>query len=372
MRTHGEPIFSHLLATLVDLERKKARTLGDLRLGALRAQRSLKGSWRFLRWSVKKSLGIGQFHWTRKNALLQVREGLKSARVRRIAALTLAYVMLSSCSSFEMPGNPESFTLPAFAPELSKPRRLREAPTQKTPWVYVLPVDHGVRTEESGKGHFRAPRFHGEHNGIDLLAKVGTPTFAACDGEAIAGRSSSFGNWARVICPVPARVAGPTGKGETPWVSFFYAHLDELDTTEEGWFEVTRGQKLGTVGKTGNARGPNVSPHLHLELIVQSSRALAIAERHLGHDQKQVPDALRFVGGLEDTCLDPLGFTPKEGGIHRARRVDPFVALVCLSPRKPSFEKPGLPLEVAAARWSDYYQARDFNVNRGPRPSLLP
>lgn len=249
------------------------------------------------------------------------------------------------------------------APALSKTRAPDPIKRTGAPWTYVLPVDHGVRVDESGKGSFRAPRFHGEHNGIDLLAPVGTPVFAACDGQVMAGASRSFGHWLHVICPVPATYR--KNGAATPWASFFYAHLDEADIEPLIWHDVKRGQKLGKVGKTGNAEGASVQPHLHLELIVQQNQRAAMDEHHLGSDQSSAPAAEVFASTLEKECLDPLGFHPKSQMLRRARRLDPFVALSCLSDFKPDFRPAPAPLDFASHAWDRYYVAEGFNVNRG-------
>src|SRR5690606_28353300 len=157
-----------------------------------------------------------------------------------------------------------------------------------------------------------------------LLAPVGTPTFSPCDGKAMAGVSRSFGNWVHIICPVPEKYM--KAGGPQPWASFFYAHLDKLDLAQNEWKEVARGQVMGTVGKTGNARRPNIQPHLHLELIVQKNQRSAMDEGHLGSDQSSVPAADYFADALSTTCMGPYGFEPKSRLLRRARRVDPFVA----------------------------------------------
>lgn len=288
-----------------------------------------------------------------------------ATRVFSPAALPVlsALVFTSSCGFLQPDGSGAPILTP-LPPELAKTKKAKPV-DERTPWSYVLPIDHGVRVDESGQGHFRAPRFHGEHNGIDLLAPVGTPTFAACSGQAMAGVSASFGRWVHVICPVPAKLGA--ANAPQPWASFFYAHLDKLDLELDRWIDVEGGQKLGVVGKTGNARGSNIQPHLHLELIVQRNRRSAMDERHLGNDQSDVPAAGFFASALETSCLDPAGFQPKSGQLQRARRLDPFLALVCLSPEKPSFVKAPEPLHFASTAWSDWYEAKDFNVNRGRR-----
>jgi hypothetical protein len=86
-----------------------------------------------------------------------------------------------------------------------------------------------------------------KHEGIDIFAKKGTPVVAICDGIV-----TSTGNT-------------PRG-GKTIWVqslkhtwTAYYAHLD-VQKVKVGQF-VKKGQTIGTVGNTGNAR--TTPPHLH-------------------------------------------------------------------------------------------------------------
>jgi hypothetical protein len=254
-------------------------------------------------------------------------------------------------------------------PRVPQPmRRVVNRSTLKGPWAYVLPVDHGVRTDESGDGHFRAPRFHGEHNGLDLLAPVGTSVFAACGGLATAGNSPSFGNWVRLVCPVPQSLVNGSRK---PHASIFYAHLREAAVPEDAWSHVRKGSKVGDVGKTGNARGASVQPHLHLELIIQSSQRAALVERHLGRDQSMVYAAEHFFDSLTSRCLSPNGFFARSGRVGRARRADPFLVLTCLSSDKPEYESAPRTLDPWSRPWSQLYSAREFNVDAGPRAFLL-
>lgn len=331
--------------------RRARQTWHDAEVGWFRLSSLVPGYARLWRWKAARIL----------------RETRALSWALRAIPLGLALGTSLSCDLARPPGEGgDSLMLAPLPPELSKAKSAEEKKEgpREVPWTYVLPIDHGVRADQSGKGHFRAPRFHGEHNGLDLLAPVGTPTFSACDGQARAGVSRSFGRWVHLICPVPEQLV-KTG-GPAPWASFFYAHLDQLELEHDKWVGVTRGQKLGTVGKTGNSRGDSVQPHLHLELIVQKNRRSAMDERHLGNDQSLVSAAEYFASALEDTCLEPYGFQAKSRKILRARRVDPFLALVCLSPEKPRFEKAPEPLQFASTAWSDLYVAKDFNVNSSP------
>lgn len=222
-------------------------------------------------------------------------------------------------------------------------------PTRRSPWAYVLPVDHAIRRDAAGAGPFAAPRAHGKHNGIDLLAPVGTPALSACNGSAEAGKSTSFGRWVHVVCAIPPDLAD--GK---LFASFFYAHLDTLEIDEGDWVPVMRGQKLGTVGKTGNARGDTVAPHLHLEMAVHPDEKSARADTHAGTDQSSSAAANQFFRSLERSCLEPRSFGSKQS-YRRARRADPLVVLRCLDVKKPSFEMPAPPLDASVLRWDEQY-----------------
>jgi murein DD-endopeptidase MepM/ murein hydrolase activator NlpD len=228
------------------------------------------------------------------------------------------------------------------------------------PWAYVLPVDHGIRRDPGGKGFFLAPRAHGKHNGIDLLAPVGTQVLAACAGSARSGTTGGFGRWVQLVCPVPPGLAGE----DRLFVSLFYAHLDTVGVPAGAWTAAARAQPLGAVGKTGNSRSPIVMPHLHLELIIHDTEAKALTETHSGRDQANNPGADRLFALLESNCMGASGFTSTDG-LRRARRADPFPVLTCLTRDKPPFTLPAPPLDVAAVKWSEHYAASTFDVNAG-------
>lgn len=313
--------------------------------------------------------------WRAKNTIKELGSAVLSVRLRRtrrIARRLLPLIALLgatvACGIVSKDGPSGKNLALGPMPELSKPKAAApEAVNPKAPWHYVLPVDHGVRSDASGQGHFRAPRFHGEHNGIDLLAPVGTPVFSPCDGQAMTGTSRSFGKWVHVICPVPEKYVR---KGQPhPWASFFYAHLDTVDLPHDKWTDVHGAETLGKVGKSGNAQSPSVQPHLHLELIVQRNRRTAMDERHIGSDQSSVPAADHFAETLSSECMTPYGFEPKSQLLRRARRLDPFVALTCLSQKKPDFIKAPSPLTDSSLAWTRFYVAKDFNVNLGVEDS---
>ena len=102
--------------------------------------------------------------------------------------------------------------------------------------------------ERAVQSRFGADRDGGErrHEGIDVFAPRGTPVVAATDGVASPGDNRLGGTvvWLR---------------DGTRGLSLYYAHLDTALVAPGQ--RVARGDTLGTVGTTGNARG--TAPHLH-------------------------------------------------------------------------------------------------------------
>jgi len=331
--------------------------------GVLRLRLSVPGQLRLTRFRCKTKL---------KELKSEVLRAVKNRRsMARALSLVLLFGFTAACSLVSGDGSHKSGFSFGPMPELSKKRPAVDPAARRpnAPWTYVLSVDHGVRADQSGQGYFRAPRFHGEHNGLDLLAPVGTPVFAPCSGKVMAGASPSFGHWVHLICPVPDSFVA---EGQPhPWVSFFYAHLRQTEFTPNEWLDVNAADQVGEVGKSGNAQDANIQPHLHLELIVQRNRRAAMDERHLGADQSSVAAAEHFASVLSQECMARYRFESKISQVQRARRIDPFIALTCLSDFKPNFKKAPSPLTGASRDWAQFYAAKDFNVNLGVEDSAL-
>lgn len=94
------------------------------------------------------------------------------------------------------------------------------------------------------------------HQGMDIFAPIGTPVYAAADGEVVySERRSGDGGGSGFGMAVQLRHAdGYTTK---------YAHLSRLKGYSKG-DRVSAGDVIGYVGDTGNAKG--TSPHLHFEI----------------------------------------------------------------------------------------------------------
>ncbi len=109
-----------------------------------------------------------------------------------------------------------------------------------------------VRSDSMGDGLFGSPRSGGRlHQGIDLLAALGSPVFAARSGIVVAATSSKgMGNYIAIKHP---------GSMIT-----IYGHLTDIYVQKNAL--VRQGELIGSVGKTGNANYRAIQPHLHFEV----------------------------------------------------------------------------------------------------------
>ena len=118
--------------------------------------------------------------------------------------------------------------------------------------VFPVPADHG---ERGAVGEFGAGRNDGRvHEGFDILARCGAPATAAITGKV---RKTGYdpvlyGHYLEIH-----------GLGEHR--SYFYAHLKRPPFVHRGE-RVWAGERVGVVGKTGNAW--SVGCMLHFEIHV--------------------------------------------------------------------------------------------------------
>ena len=90
----------------------------------------------------------------------------------------------------------------------------------------------------------------GVHKGIDIFADEGREVIAAVPGLVVyAGRLGDGGNVAAVLGP--------------KWRVHYYAHMKRVDLSA-GMY-VSKGDRIGLVGTTGNAAGK--PPHLHYSIV---------------------------------------------------------------------------------------------------------
>lgn len=87
------------------------------------------------------------------------------------------------------------------------------------------------------------------HKGVDIFAKEGKAVYSATAGLVIyKGNGTKGGNFVVVLGP--------------KWRYHYYAHLKTVEVNTGNW--MGKGEKIGTVGSTGNAK--NKPPHLHYTL----------------------------------------------------------------------------------------------------------
>jgi len=112
---------------------------------------------------------------------------------------------------------------------------------------WARPVDGGRISSHFGMRKLGHEDHARQHKGLDIAAPTGTPIQAARAGTVtFAGRRGGYGNTV---------IVDHGGSEQT-----LYAHADSLEVKEGD--RVSRGQKIATVGSTGNSTGP----HLHFEI----------------------------------------------------------------------------------------------------------
>lgn len=138
-----------------------------------------------------------------------------------------------------------------------------------------FPVD-GV-SERAIQSRFGAARDGGtrRHHGVDIFAPRGTPVIAATSGTVSRVRETEIGG--RVVWLRDANRSQ----------SLYYAHLD-TQLVADGQ-HVERGDTLGTVGNTGNAR--TTPPHLHFGIYRRGEGP--VDPFHFVHTPPQDPAPLR-------------------------------------------------------------------------------
>lgn len=114
----------------------------------------------------------------------------------------------------------------------------------------VIPVQGATRADWNPKSFWYEPWGQsGVHKGIDIFAKHGQPVISATSGVVVyKGQLGIGGNVIAILGP--------------KWRIHYYAHLAEPAVAP--WF-VVAGERIGSVGASGNAAGK--APHLHYAVL---------------------------------------------------------------------------------------------------------
>jgi murein DD-endopeptidase MepM/ murein hydrolase activator NlpD len=115
------------------------------------------------------------------------------------------------------------------------------------------------------------------HDGVDLVAAVGTPVYAAGDGVVLGAEAKGgYGNWIEIEHP---------GKLAT-----IYGHLSAFAPGIVAGAHVNQGDLIGYTGNTGRSTGP----HLHFEIRVNGRATNPIGNAALKHAQLRGADLVNF------------------------------------------------------------------------------
>lgn len=115
------------------------------------------------------------------------------------------------------------------------------------------------------------------HEGVDLVAGMGTPVYAAGDGIVIGARPNGrYGNWIDI--------------DHADKLATVYGHLSAFAPGIAPGVTVKQGDLIGFTGNTGRVTGP----HLHFEIRVNGKPTNPIGNPALKHAQLSGPDLVRF------------------------------------------------------------------------------
>jgi len=119
------------------------------------------------------------------------------------------------------------------------------------PQRFVMPVEGAAKSDYNKDSFWFYPWGRSvTHKGVDIFAPEGTLLKSSTSGLILlAGNNKIGGNVVLILGP--------------KWRLHYYAHLGELNTSAFSW--TSRGEVIGTVGSSGNAKGK--APHLHYSIL---------------------------------------------------------------------------------------------------------
>ncbi len=233
--------------------------------------------------------------------------------------------------------------------------KLKDAPSGEelrsqgsSQWVFITPFKPRIRNDSMGRGAFSELRNRGLHVGLDFEMPQGTALLSPCDGHYYRREDNNgFGKWVQIFCKVPTQLDTTSSL----YASFLFAHLEVITLKnykcrpgtdpEELSCTVKKGEKIGDSGSTGNAMFSGITPHLHIEVALQTSFQAALDEAHQGKTDAPVPDKVgKLISNIKTNCLKKNGFK-SDTLVNIANKIDPFLLLICGGATLPSKAGPG-------------------------------
>jgi murein DD-endopeptidase MepM/ murein hydrolase activator NlpD len=178
-----------------------------------------------------------------------IRSGLAFAVALAALAGSSANAAGGSGGAMSDTGGATFVETPTSAQTIPCPKTCRQLPPEalaRDSHVFPIPGRHSFGSAGSGFGSGRAGH---SHQGHDVFARCGAPLVAARGGTV----------QRRAFHPLSGNYLIVDGEGTD--LDYAYMHLARRSPLRKG-ATVATGQRIGTVGDTGNARGC----HLHFEL----------------------------------------------------------------------------------------------------------
>ena len=144
------------------------------------------------------------------------------------------------------------------------------------------------RTTSSYRGFGGGGGVMAMHEGVDLVAAIGTPVYAAGDGIIVGARPNGrYGNW------IDIEHGGPK-------LATVYGHLSAYAPGIAPGVQVKKGDLIGFTGSTGRVTGP----HLHFEIRVDGHPQNPIGNPALKHGQLRGLDLVKFRKTVTDDLAE--------------------------------------------------------------------
>lgn len=153
------------------------------------------------------------------------------------------------------------------------------------PQSFENPVDKADRNSYNSKSFWFYPwGKSGTHKGVDIFAKEGTRVNASTAGIVLfTGEIERGGKVVLIIGP--------------KWRLHYYAHLSNIDT--ELFYWLSKREKIGAVGTTGNAKGK--PPHLHYSIMTLIPYPWRVTRERQGWKKMLYLNPITYLGSESKT-----------------------------------------------------------------------